>query len=84
MTATEAMDKTSGSETKGSSRSGSETRPKDQRPPATDDGRKAPKKRRKVNHGELPSRSVSLLPHGARELTRHACSCQPASTAVDL
>ncbi len=53
MTATEAMERTTGNEGN-ASKSESEAKAHDQRAPAADDAHRTPnKKRRKVNHGEL-------------------------------
>ena len=52
MTAAGAMERTGGSEAKASKPENETTKSKDQRTPTTDDNKGAPKKRRKVNHGE--------------------------------
>lgn len=51
MTATEAMERASGNEAK-AVKSESESASKDRPAPAANDTHKAPKKRRKVHHGE--------------------------------
>ena len=61
MTGTEATEKPNGKEagTKDITKSGSDTKPKDHHPTPADDVQKAPKKRRKVNHGTF---SAVFLP----------------------
>jgi hypothetical protein len=53
------MERTTGSEGK-TSRSEDEAQPHDQRASAADSAHRTPKKRRKVNHGELVARCVML------------------------
>jgi hypothetical protein len=84
MTATEAMERTTGNERKASTSEG-EAKSHDQRAPAAENAHRTPKKRRKVNHGELvapclPPPLLCVFP----KLTRTAHSSQPVSTAVDL
>ena len=86
MTATEAMERTTGNEGKASTSEG-EAKSHDQRAPAAENAHRTPKKRRKVNHGEFCGALPSPSPHRAAlfpKLTRTARSSQPVSTAVDL
>ncbi|KAL2263858.1 hypothetical protein VTK26DRAFT_4654 [Humicola hyalothermophila] len=77
------MDRTSGNEAK-VSKSGSETRLKDQRASATGDAHRAPKKRRKVNHACLYCRRSHMTCDLERPCTRcikrnigHLCHDEP-------
>jgi hypothetical protein len=54
------MERATGNESK-AARSESEAKAHDQRAPAADDAHKTPKKRRKVNHGELLVAPLSHL-----------------------
>lgn len=60
------MERTTGSEGK-TSRSEDEAQPHDQHASAADSAHRTPKKRRKVNHGELAARCV-ILPSPYRML----------------
>ncbi|KAK4242198.1 meiosis protein SPO22/ZIP4 like-domain-containing protein [Achaetomium macrosporum] len=83
MTATEAMERTTGNEGN-ASKSESEAKAQDQRAPAADDAHRTPKKRRKVNHACLYCRRSHMTCDLARPCTRcikrnigHLCHDEP-------